>query len=314
MLNMRVTQGVFAQYQPIYAEHRIATVPVDPNEKKPLVKHPHRFGLPGSRELARKPRFADANGIGFYPGKRNRVTVLDIDTSDEQVLRDALDRHGQSPLIVRTASGKFHAYFRHAGEPRRIRPFPGLPIDLLGEGGLIIAPPSKKTSGTYQIIQGTFDELDRLPPMRNPPHDAISTVSEIDRPDEIIREGQRNNNLFRECMRKAHGCHDLDELTDFARTMNACYAPPMTDAEVVKIACSAWRYTEHGENRFGQHGAYLSKDEVTRLMCNPHQLALTARVRAYEQPGAKFYMANGLAEKFGWARKKLAATRRLLLE
>jgi hypothetical protein len=34
--------------------------------------------------------------------------VLDIDTTDERVLADAIYRHGATPIIIRTASGKFH--------------------------------------------------------------------------------------------------------------------------------------------------------------------------------------------------------------
>ena len=52
--------------------------------------------------------------------------MLDIDTTDERALADALIRHGDTPFITRTASGKFHALYRHNGERRRIRPFRGL--------------------------------------------------------------------------------------------------------------------------------------------------------------------------------------------
>ena len=72
------------------------------------------------------------------------------------------------PLVVGSGSGKYHAYYRHNGERRRIRPWRGLPIDLLGEGGLVVAPPSKATEGRqYEIIQGGLDDLDRLPVLRD---------------------------------------------------------------------------------------------------------------------------------------------------
>jgi hypothetical protein len=47
----------FARWQPAYASHRVALIPceiVDGNRKKPLVKHPERFGIEGSTEIARK--------------------------------------------------------------------------------------------------------------------------------------------------------------------------------------------------------------------------------------------------------------------
>src|SRR5262249_50773433 len=44
-------------------------------------------------------------------------------------------RHGQPVIITRTASGKLHLLYRYNGEGRRIRPFPDLPIDILGDNG-----------------------------------------------------------------------------------------------------------------------------------------------------------------------------------
>ena len=151
--------GRFAEWQPRYAERGIATLPVDADRKAPTVKRPERFGIPASTQLIR--RFPEANALGFITGQRNNISVLDVDSDDERVLTDALSRHGHTPFIVRTASGKFHAYYRHNGERRRIRPFAGLPIDVIG-AGLIIAAPSENQRGTYQIIQGKLDDLDHL--------------------------------------------------------------------------------------------------------------------------------------------------------
>ena len=96
-------------------------------------------------------------------GPRNNVTVYDVDTRDERVVADALDRHGATPIIIKTASGKWHLLYRYNGERRRIRPWDGLPIDLLGAGGFVVATPSLINGGRYEIVQGKFDDLDRLP-------------------------------------------------------------------------------------------------------------------------------------------------------
>jgi hypothetical protein len=109
-------QGRFARWQRIYADYNIPTFPLKDNDKTPAVRHWQRIGLNGSAELAAK--FQQAEVFGFNCGPRNRVTVLDCDTTDENVLADALVRHGKTPAIVRTASGKFHAYYKHNGEKR----------------------------------------------------------------------------------------------------------------------------------------------------------------------------------------------------
>jgi hypothetical protein len=100
-LNCVVNDG-FENWQAEYAAHRIATFPIGPN-KIPLVKHHSRFGLVGSAKIAR--RFADASAIGFMGGPRSGITVLDVDTNDERVFADALNRHGPTPVVVRTGSG-----------------------------------------------------------------------------------------------------------------------------------------------------------------------------------------------------------------
>ena len=152
----------FSEWQPIYAERGITLIPCGDN-KVPLVKNPQKFGRDASREIANK--FSDASAFGYYCGKRNGITVLDVDTTDERVLSDAMNRHGQTPIVVRTGSGKFHALYRFNNEKRAVRAWDGLPIDLLG-AGLAIAPPSIVAKGQYQIIQGHLDDLDRLPIMR----------------------------------------------------------------------------------------------------------------------------------------------------
>src|SRR5437868_7031515 len=143
----------FRDWQPLYADHGIPTFPVQiaPGAKKPMVSNYGRFGLPASSKIARK--FPDATAIGFMAGRRTGLTILDVDTADERVLADALDRYGPTPVIIRPGSGKFHAWSRHNGEKHLIRKLePGKPIDLLASG-FVVAPPSRGIKGDYQFIE-----------------------------------------------------------------------------------------------------------------------------------------------------------------
>ena len=151
--------GVFAEWQPRYAEHRLPTFPVHGDSKKPAVTGYLRVGLPSSKQLALK--FGEIDAFGIAVGSRNRITVLDVDSPDERILADAMSRVGPSPFIVRSGSGNHHAWYRHNGEQRRIRPVPHEPIDILG-AGFVVAPPSRGAKGTYTLVQGTLDDLDRL--------------------------------------------------------------------------------------------------------------------------------------------------------
>src|SRR5262245_8212795 len=102
--------GIFSRWQPRYAEHGIATFPVTA-QKTPATKGYLRTGIRGSSHLADK--FQDADAFGFACGPYNKVTLVDLDTTDEKVLADALRTHGDTLIISRTASGGFHAWYRH---------------------------------------------------------------------------------------------------------------------------------------------------------------------------------------------------------
>jgi hypothetical protein len=110
--------GVFQKWQPAYAEHRIATFPVREvgENKKPMVSHYQRIGLRASAQLV--SRFGRAAMLGFMTGKRSGITVLDVDSVNDNDLAEALDRHGQTPVIARTARGKFHGLYKYNGEGR----------------------------------------------------------------------------------------------------------------------------------------------------------------------------------------------------
>jgi hypothetical protein len=318
------SDDIFSCWQPTYAAHRIATFPVKivDGDKVPAVKHYDRIGLRASNKLVAGGRFHYATMLGFMCSQRNGIAILDCDTTDENVLSDALTRHGTTPLIVRTASGKFHAYYKHNGERRRIRPWrdQGLPIDVLG-GGAAVAAPSRIGSGTYQIIQGSLDDLDRLPVMRgldptcyarnklrnNPPRSAEKSRSGIG-------SNEPNDSLWRHCMRQAKHSPDLDTLIALAKTS---YDMPVNDDELRSTARKAWTYTVEGRNYVDQiGGARLSPAECEALFTamDSDALYLLAYLRHHEGPNATFMIANGMAEDWAWRRHRFAAARQRLLD
>ncbi|SFO74144.1 Primase C terminal 1 (PriCT-1) [Bradyrhizobium sp. Ghvi] len=295
--------STFAEWQPVYAAHGLATFPVriEGSQKRPMAKNYLRTGRPYSDRLARQ--FPEAEAFGFALGARTKITVLDCDSKDERILAYAMTRHGKTPLVVRSGSGNYQAWYRHNGERRHIRPDPRLPVDFLG-GGFVVAPPSRGTKSNYQIIAGSLDDLDRLPPLQN-------FVAEANA--EVISMGRRNDALWKHCMRQCRSCDDFAALLDVAETFN-CQSlnPPLAADEVVKAARSAWSATERGRNRFGQIGAFLTIEETLEMASDPHLLTLLAWLRAQNSPTSKFLIADGLAEKLGWSLPQLRRCRKAL--
>lgn len=308
--------GQFARWQPVYAERGIPTFPVRIVEgvKRPAVRGYLRTGLDRSRELARQ--FSSNDAFGFALGKPSGLTVLDIDSPDERVLADALDRHGKTPFIVRSGGhGHFQAWFKHNGERRSIRPDKTQPIDVLG-GGYVVAPPSRGTNSNYEILQGSLDDLAGLPKLKGiaQPCAAPQPFNEGAAWAEMGQGSGRNNALFRQLGREARTCDDFEQLLDRAQTLNADFAIPMDAPRVVAVARSVWTMTTQGRNRFGQHGAFIPLDEADRFANDPYLLALIAWLRAHNGPESIFMVADGLQDVLQWPRRQLADARKRAIQ
>jgi hypothetical protein len=318
--------GSFAWCQPIYAAHRIATFPVviEGDDKRPAVHHYARMGLRASRQLAE--RFRHAPIFGFMAGARSRKTLLDVDTSDERVVADMLDRHGKTPVIARTLRGRFHLYYRHNGEGRHLRPSEGLPVDLLG-GGVVVAPPSQTQSGAYHFIQGGFDDLDDLPTIRNL-HLLLGSAndnaggllkSEPTSHAERVAKGERKDALFRYCMQEAPTCASADELltraTAYAATALSPIPSPVSDKQIRRAVMSAWGYEERGENFVGQgRNVVTGFDTVDRLALDPDASHLLTNIKRHHWGRDRFALSHAMAPKIGLSRERFLRARARLLD
>jgi bifunctional DNA primase/polymerase-like protein len=286
------------------------------DRKRPLVRNYGRMGLPASHQLLIKG--LDCDALACMAGPCNRLTILDIDAhgeKGERLLADAQCAYGRSEFIVRAGSGGFRAYYRHGGEPRRVRPDARQPIDLLG-GGMVVLPPSYGALRRYEILHGHIDDLAALTPLRRAK--AIDRVLRVGPDLGLVIDGARGNQLWRHCMRAAHDCDGLDTLIDVARTRSReMLAPIEDDRRIVDIAMSAWRYTVEGKNLFGRSRATrlsLSQTSVDALVRDPALFALIGWLKVANGPDAQFLVANGLATRFGWSVNQLRIARRKAVE
>jgi Bifunctional DNA primase/polymerase, N-terminal/Primase C terminal 1 (PriCT-1) len=285
--------GVFAEWQPRYAEHRVATFPVE--NKRPCVRNWQKVGLKGSSQLAIK--FADADEFGFQCGKSNRITLIDIDSRDERIVGGAVKLFGGSPIIWRTGSGNHAMPFRHNGETRRIRPIEQLPIDVLG-GGFAVAPPSMGSTGRYEFLQGSVADLERLPfarSIRAEPAKAQKKTSGR------IYEGERNDTLFHYALAQAPYVDDLDALIDVVCTRNMDCEPPLSHTQLVSIAASAWRYQEEGRNLVGRGQAMVIQNATfdTLITEGPDAWVLYSHLRR-QHWGRNFVLSKAMAGALLW--------------
>lgn len=245
--------GVFAEWQPRYAEHGIATFPVN-DDKKPLIARYDRIGVNASGQLAFDLRFDECMNLAFMAGKRNRISVVDVDTADEAAWREAEKVFGPTPLWVRTGRGHLQMWYRHNGEKRDTETrFLGC-VDLLG-GGQVLGFPSRRGQG-YDAIRGSLADVDRLPVMRG-----------VDRliAEKPVAAGHRHADMLAYLRSEAASCDDLAQLIDVGITyadarFDRSTGHHYTDDEIERQAKKVWQWTQEriaaGEYFVGR-GRYL---------------------------------------------------------
>ena len=130
---------------------------------------PHGFGDASTDRLTieRWWRTAPGANVGIRTGAASGLVVLDVDGAEgEASLRQLVELHGRfRALWVRTGSGGWHAYLAHPREhvgnsARKL----GRGLDVRGDGGYVVAPPSLHVSGQrYTWTRGGPGPI--LPPL-----------------------------------------------------------------------------------------------------------------------------------------------------
>jgi len=194
--------------------------------------------------------------IGIATGKASGFFVLDIDVKKnaggEESLAELEKEHGVLPLTVATRSctGGRHLYFRYpeGGIGSRTGIRPGL--DIRGDGGYIIAPPSVVDGKSYEWIH---------PPDTTPFADAPEWLVLLIRTQKTMPDtdlsggekitGNRNATLFSIAFRLRKAGLGPDEIFDtISRTNRERCVPPLEPAEIEKIAKSAGNYSPGSVN------------------------------------------------------------------
>ena len=196
-------------------------------------------------------RWPDAN-IGIPTGGASGFDVLDVDvaTGGEESMDEIEAEHGKLPDSVEqlTGGGGRHILFRHKeGVRNRTGLWPG--VDVRGEGGYIIVPPSLHESGKkYEWEMSSRPE--EVPLVHWPDcllefiRSTNGQVKEDVQPIEgEIPEGQRNDTLtsFAGTMRR-RGMGKTAIVQALLEENKARCEPILPEAEVRAIAASVGRY------------------------------------------------------------------------
>lgn len=220
-----------------YAEMGLAVFPVRPN-KTPYTPH-------GCHDAKTAPRsikywwskWPDAN-IGIATGSiSGGIVVIDIDIDEDKgvygddSLREWEKEHGELPETWRAITGRggYHYYYRSDEKVKNATGvYPG--VDVRGEGGYVIAPPSLHPNGNYYQWELAPEDVD-IHFADQQVMDFIKGSKKLPQKDKFklpdrIASGKRNDTLFRYgCSLQAKGYSDEDILNKLEEANLLCDVP-----------------------------------------------------------------------------------------
>ena len=259
-----------------YAKKGFAVFPLKYRDKVPLTRNGCKDATTDAAQIkAWWQKYPNAN-IGLATGSVSQnVFVIDLDIDEDcgidgyHSLEDWQREHGDFPetWTAITGRGGYHLYYRGNG---KIKNRAGIidGVDIRGNGGYVVAPPSIHKNGNRYEWEYSPDEFEIAKADNNVEyflnHDDQKQGTAFTMPN-IVAAGQRNQMLFRfACMMQAKGASDQSV---FAATMaeneSSC-SPPLTEQEVKVIVSSATRYDKGKPIHIDSEGVATreNKDDV----------------------------------------------------
>jgi bifunctional DNA primase/polymerase-like protein/primase-like protein len=147
-----------------YTTRGWSIIPIKYGDKRPLIRwEEFQFRRPSADEVrAWFSCWPDA-GIAVVTGSISGVVVLDIDLrhDGEASLERLQQQHDRLPMTLecRSGGGGRHLYFAHPGGLVRNRVGLAPGVDLRGDGGYVVAPPSLHASGQRYAWVETPDNV-----------------------------------------------------------------------------------------------------------------------------------------------------------
>jgi hypothetical protein len=231
-----------------------SVIPIEPRGKRPMIRwqvYQHRH--PEKTEVANWFRhWPDAN-IAIVTGVVSGLVVLDLDPRHgaDASLQDFERNHGPIAQTVeaRTGGGGRHLYFAHPGEMLHNRAGLAPGIDLRGDGGYVVAPPSVHHSGA-SYRWGRSPDVCPLAPLPDwlgaAPEDGSRRGHPRSHWRRLLREGaaegERNNSIASLAGHLLWHGVDPEVATELLLAWNATRCrPPLEPEEVVRTVESITR-------------------------------------------------------------------------
>ena len=248
-----------------YLSYGWSVIPFRPREKRPLLKwEAYQSNHPSIDQVKKWFGEHPKANVGVVTGSISGLVVLDIDPAHggDDSLLELEEQYGEVPQTVEslTGGGGRHIYFRHPGGIVHNKVGLAAGIDLRGDGGVVVAPPSIHPSGRNYCWEVSHHPDDtRLAKM---PAWLLRLAQGPDGPKghplrhwralvrEGVSEGERNSSLASFVGHLLW--HGVDR--DIVQELMLCWnqsrcRPPLSDEEVVSVVDSINRLHVQGQAR-----------------------------------------------------------------
>jgi Bifunctional DNA primase/polymerase, N-terminal/AAA domain/Primase C terminal 1 (PriCT-1) len=232
-------------YAKFYLSKGLSVIPIEPKGKRPAIDSwsPYQKQIPSLKEVEMWWSENPEANIAIVTGKVSGIAVVDLDSEKATVFAKG-NRFPVTPT-VKTGKG-YHLYYAHREGVGNFQRRADLPdIDLRGEGGYVVAPPSVHETGRrYEWVGGK--DLDDLPLAALPEIVLAKNTGDKIPLAELyqgVSEGQRNEALARIIGSMVSDGLSYQECLSFAHSWNKQNTPPLPDREVVTTVLSI--YNKH---------------------------------------------------------------------
>lgn len=259
-------------------EYGWAVFPIIEGTKKPRTPH-------GFKDAKKDPGAIKAwwtkhpnDGIGVATGSMSNLIIIDEDIDEEkgkngyEEVRKWEAENGALPETVTAITGRggYHLYFHYEGNDIGNRAGILDGVDVRGDGGYAIVPPTLHPNGTeyaweYPPNEYPFAPLDGTVKHFLQYKEIVETDS-FEMPD-VIEEGQRNDTLYRlACSLQAKGLPDEAIVEAVMATNKLKCAEPLDRDEIELLCSSAFTYEKGKLQPIANYPVEYREPKLTMLL------------------------------------------------
>lgn len=252
-----------------------AVFPVSGKSKKPLTPHgckDAKKDVGAIRHWWKK--WPDAS-VGIATGSISNLIVIDEDIDENkgidgiQSMRAWEKMHAPLPETVMAITGRggSHLYYRYNGNDIKNRAGLLEGVDVRGEGGYVVAPPSIHPNGTEYQWEYPPEEFE-LAPLNDTIMTLLRETKDVEQGAAFtlparIQSGARNDTLYRlACSMQSQGLPDEAIREAVAKTNAEACDEPLSADELEVLVSSALRYKK-GELKVIQSGIEKREPRLT---------------------------------------------------